>query len=74
MKIKDLMDSGLSFGIAILVFALFLALSWIVTCGVIKLITLCFDWTYTWRVATGTWLVLQLLSTYFKATLKIDKN
>ena len=33
------------------------ALSWIVTCGLIKLITLCFGWTFNWPIATGVWLL-----------------
>ena len=41
------------------------ALSWIVTCGVIKLITLCFGWTFSWAIATGVWLVLCILKSIF---------
>ena len=41
-----------------------LGLSWLITCGIVKLITLCFDWTYYWPVATGIWLVLCLVSTF----------
>lgn len=41
------------------------ALSWIVTCGVVKLITLCFGWTFSWAVATGVWLVLCILKSIF---------
>lgn len=33
------------------------ALSWIVTCGLIKLITMCFGWTFSWGIATGSWLI-----------------
>lgn len=28
-------------------------ISWIVTCGIIKLITLCFGLTFKWSIATG---------------------
>lgn len=41
------------------------ALSWIVTCGIIKLITLCFGWTFSWAIATGVWLVLCILKSIF---------
>lgn len=37
-----------------------------VTCGIIKLITMCFGLTFKWSIATGIWLVLSLLSIYFK--------
>jgi hypothetical protein len=40
-------------------------LSWIATCGIIKLITMCFGWTFKWSIATGIWLVLALLSSFF---------
>jgi len=51
--------------IVIVVLALVCGVSWIVTCGVIKLITLCFGWTFKWGIATGIWLVLCLLGSVF---------
>ena len=41
------------------------ALSWLVTCGVIKLITLCFGLVFSWPIATGIWLILCLLKLFF---------
>lgn len=41
-------------------------LSWIMTCGIIKLITMCFGWTFRWSVATGIWLIIYLLRAVFK--------
>lgn len=41
------------------------ALSWIATCGLIKLITLCFGWAFSWTIATGIWLVMVLLKSIF---------
>lgn len=38
------------------------AISWAITCGLIKLITLCFGWTFNWLVTTGVWLIMILLS------------
>ena len=47
-----------------LLFIIFVyALSWIVTCGLIKLITLCFGWAFSWAIATGIWLVILILKT-----------
>ncbi len=40
--------------------------SWIVTCGVIKLITMCFCWQFKWSIATGIWLVMCLARTMFR--------
>lgn len=53
--------------IAVIVTVLFLyGVSWIATCGVIKLITICFGWTFKWSIATGIWLLLWLLDGLFK--------
>lgn len=41
-------------------------LSWIITCGVIKLITMCFGWIFKWPVATGIWLIMCLARGIFK--------
>ena len=41
------------------------ALSWGACVGVIKLITLCFEWDFSLLVATGIWLVLCLIDKTF---------
>ena len=51
--------------IVIVILALVYGISWIATCGIIKLITLCFGWTFKWGIATGIWLVLCLLCSVF---------
>lgn len=45
-------------------------LSWVVTCGIIKLITMCFGWAFKWSIATGIWLIMCLLQSIFKVTVK----
>ena len=45
-------------------------ISWIVTCGIIKLITLCFGLTFKWSVATGIWLIICLLRSIFRVTIR----
>lgn len=59
-------------GIAVLV-CIFIAIlsysvSWILACGVIKLITMCFGLTFKWSVATGIWIVLVLFRSIFKSS------
>ncbi len=49
----------------IIVSLLALALSWIVTCVIIKLITLCFGVAFSWLIATGIWLIFLLLKSVF---------
>ena len=74
MKNKDLMknisDGGIVALIAIAIFILICGLSWITTCGIIKLITLCFGWTFQWGIATGIWLAMFLLRSVFNITVK----
>lgn len=38
------------------------AISWGFNCGIIKLITLCFGWKFSFGVATGIWLIFVLLN------------
>lgn len=52
--------------IAILIFAY--GLSWILICGIIKLITMCFGLTFKWSIATGIWLIMCLLGMVFKSS------
>ena len=56
--------------IGILLLAIGYAISWILTCGIIKLITICFGLTFSWAIATGFWLILCLLKSVFSVTVK----
>ena len=71
---KNLKNKIAEGGATILVFIAILAvcygLSWIVTCGIIKLIAMCFGLTFKWSIATGIWLVICLLQSIFKVTVK----
>lgn len=58
--------------ITILILAALLGMSWIATCGVIKLITMCFGWNFSWKIATGIWLIISILRDIFKVTVKKD--
>ena len=42
-------------------------LSWGVTVGIIKLITLCFGLEFSLLIATGIWLLLTLVGSFFKS-------
>ena len=42
------------------------ALSWIATCGLVKLVTMCFGWTFSWPIATGVWLVMLIIRNLLK--------
>lgn len=65
-----LAKGGVSVLIFIAVIAVCYGLSWIVTCGIIKLIAMCFGWTFKWSIATGIWLIICLLQSIFKVTVK----
>lgn len=56
----------------ILAIAIIYGIGWIITCGVIKLITLCFGITFSWAIATGIWLILCVMKNIFSVTVKKD--
>lgn len=42
-----------------------LAIGWLMTCGIVYLISLCFGFAFTWAIGSGVWLVLLLLGGLF---------
>lgn len=64
---KKIAEGGVVAIILIALVALAYGISWIATCGVIKLITMCFGWSFNWLIATGIWLIMCLASTVFKS-------
>lgn len=76
MKPKTIKTDGKVTGclFAVLIFMFACAASWIITCGVIKLITLCFGWEFGWDIATGVWLIMFLIKHVFNmGEIKIRK-
>ena len=62
---KKIAAGGITSLIVVVVLAAAYGISWIATCGIIKLITMCFGWTFKWNIATGIWLIMCLLSSVF---------
>lgn len=54
----------------ILLTALICGVSWLATCGILYLIMLCFNIEFSWLTATGIWLILLVLKSVFKVTIK----
>ena len=63
---KIIATGGSALLLTIILLVVAFGVSWMVTCGVIKLITLCFGWQFKWSIATGIWLVMCLARTVFK--------
>lgn len=57
----------------ILAFLLAIVVSWGITVGAIKLICLCFSLQFSWKIATGVWLILTLISGFLKNTIQVNK-
>lgn len=57
-------------GIVALTVIIILGISWISTCGIIKLITMCFGWTFQWNIATGIWLIIWLVRSVLSSNEK----
>lgn len=66
---KEIAKGGLTAVVVVLLFVAIYGISWIATCGIIKLITMCFGLTFKWSIATGIWLVMCLLRTIFSVTV-----
>lgn len=49
---------------------MFLLLSWLVTCGLVKILTLCFDFDFSWKMATGVWVGLSIVQSIFSGVGK----
>lgn len=68
-RINKIKKCGLiSIMIMVLLIACY-AMSWIITCGIIKLITMCFGLTFKWSIATGVWLIICIMQSIFKTTV-----
>ena len=67
---EKLTEGGVTAGIVIIILAVCYGFSWIVTCGIIKLITMCFGLTFKWSIATGIWLIICILKSVFNVTVK----
>ena len=67
---EKLTKGGATAVIVITILAVCYGLSWIVTCGIIKLITMCFGLTFKWSIATGIWLIICILKSVFSVTVK----
>lgn len=62
----------IGFGVILLIIAM-CALSWIITCGIVYVITLCFGWTFTWAIATGIWFIMCLVRAAFHNNVTVRK-
>ena len=70
------MKKKATLGVFMFILAVILAyaLSWIITVGIIKLITMCFGLTFKWSVATGIWLCLCVIQAWFKGAINLNKK
>ena len=69
-KIKH---GGIVAVVVILLLSVCYGISWIATCGLIKLITMCFGLKFSWAIATGIWLIICILKSIFNITVKTGK-
>lgn len=60
-------------GLIAIIYIVMYGISWIMTCGIIKLITMCFGWDFTWSIATGVWLIICILKSIFSITINNKK-
>ena len=58
--------------VLVIFFIVMIALSFIITSGMIYGICWAFGWTFTWRIAFGVWLCLCVISAIFNNGSKKD--
>jgi hypothetical protein len=44
--------------------------SWFITCILVKILSMCFGFTFTWKLATGIWIIILILKNIFNVTVK----
>ena len=54
----------------IILTAIIYGISWALTVGLIKLICVCFGLMYSIKIATGIWIILCILQSWFKSSNK----
>lgn len=64
------MEKKTSFGIKLLALITVLAISWGLTSVILYLAAICFAVTFSLKIATGVWLLLFLLSVFFRPTIR----
>ena len=67
---KNIFNAGV---LVVILLILGYGVSWIVTCGLIKLITLCFGLTFKWSIATGIWLIICIAKNIFSHHTTVNK-
>ena len=65
-----LAKGGKSILLFVLIVIVSYTLSWLINCGIIKLITMCFGLTFKWSIATGIWLIIIILKNIFSTNTK----
>lgn len=68
-KKREIAGGFLAAVIVVLLIAFVYGLSWLITCGIIKLVTICFGVPFKWSISTGIWLVICLLRSIFRITI-----
>lgn len=55
------------------IFTVLCSLSWFCVCVIVKALSICFGFVFTWKLATGIWIVCLLLRWIISAA-KSDKK
>ena len=60
-----MLKKALTFIVVVFILSAYAFASWAIVCGIIRLITMCFGLGFSFKVATGIWLVFVLLKFFF---------
>lgn len=51
----------------VIAFIIVMAISFLITAGLIKVISLCFGFVFSWKLALGIWVILIMLKPLFSS-------
>ena len=54
----------------IIAWIIIMALSWLVTCGLVWLVCKCFSLVFSWKIATGIWIICMIARWIISAAKK----
>lgn len=58
----------------ILLIVLVVGLDWLLTCGIVKILSLCFGFVFSWKIATGVWIIIIVIQILLKNIMKVGSR
>lgn len=53
---------------------LVVGLDWLLTCGIVKILSLCFGFIFSWKIATGVWIIIIIIQFLLINIMKVGSR